>query len=120
MKFGRRSKGPARDAVAFDDFRNLIGELSVNAAIGFVFQLGLRDRSGVLKCGAVSDRETTGLVSYFVKKFTVSVSCVECLDETQAWSSRGRFIYSIGFQTSAVGDDKSEVGARSIPNDVCA
>ena len=67
MNFRRSGKRPAFGAVVTDDLADLIGQLFMNASIGFAFQFALRDRSGVmLPANAVTDRKTAGDVGEFI------------------------------------------------------
>ena len=79
MKFRRRSKRPAFDAITFDHFRDLVGQLFINPAIGLVLELGLGNGSAMLQAGAIANGKSPGLVGYFVEEFAMRVGRIKRL-----------------------------------------
>ena len=58
-----------------------------------------------MRTRAFGYREAPGRVAHLINESSVRVSQVKCLYELQARSARRRFVYSIGFQAAAIGDD---------------
>ena len=80
MNFSRRGKRPAFLSVARDDFRNLIGELFLNAAIGFHRDLRpFRNGSPMMSARAVAHWKATGKIAHFIDQPSVRVGDVEGL-----------------------------------------
>ena len=99
VNFSRRGKGPAFLSIARDDFRNLIGKLSLNAAIRFCCQLcplGNRSRS-MVGASTVADRKAARLIAHFIHQSSMRVGDVECLHQLQARSARWRLVHPICF-----------------------
>src|SRR4029453_11571137 len=81
VNFSRRSKRPALLAVGRNDLCNLIGELFLNAAIGFrhklsPFRNGSRPMVGPR---TVADRKTAGEIAHLIDHSPVRVGDVERL-----------------------------------------
>ena len=106
VNLGRRGKGPTFFAAAVDNLDDLIGELPVNSAIGFRFQLRpFRDRIGMASTSPIAHWKSTSEVGHLVDKFPVRIREVECLNETQARTARWCFIHPVCFQTAAIRHD---------------
>jgi hypothetical protein len=108
MEFGRSRKRPPFNAITFDDFGDLVGELLVNPAMIFGLELAsFRYRIHVPATAAIAHRKPPRHIGDFVDHSAVRIRDVESLNQMQTRSAVGSFIDSIGFQTSAVGyDDK--------------
>ena len=98
MHLGRGGERPAFDAIALHNLRNLIGQLFVNAPIGFCIELrSFRDRSGVVHASAITHRKTSRLICHLIDKSAVRIGNIEGLHELQTRPARGRFVHSICF-----------------------
>jgi hypothetical protein len=106
MEFGWSRKRPTLDSIALNQFRDLFGKFSVDATMVFGLELGaLGNRIHVAPAYRIAYRKSASHVRDFVCHAAMSISNVERLNQGQTWTSGRRFIYSIGFQTSAVGND---------------
>ncbi len=106
VNFRRRSERPAFLPVARNNFHNLIGELFMNAAIGFRFELGpLRDRIRVASARTIAHWKSPGQIAHLVHQSAVRVCNIECLHQLQARSARGCLIHPVCFQTASISDD---------------
>src|SRR5438046_9961162 len=81
VNFGRRGKRPAFLSIGGNNFRNLIGELFMNATVHFCcqsrpFSNGAR---ATMSTRAVSHRKTSSQVAQYSHPPTVCVGTVECL-----------------------------------------
>ena len=99
VNFSRRSKGPAFLPVLRNDLCNLIGELFLNAAIGFRRELrSLRNGSrAMVAARAIAHVEATRLIAHFIDQSSMRVGNVECLHQLQARSTRWRLIHPVCF-----------------------
>src|SRR5438552_8559060 len=103
----RCGEGPAFGFLASQNFRDLIRQLPVYATVVFT-QQRLPLGYGVHMSPAhspVAHRKSPSLIGHLIEQFTMGVGNVEGLHEFQAGPARRRFIYSISFETAAVGDD---------------
>lgn len=105
-------KRPAFEVIALHDLGNLIGELFINAPIGFVLQFRLRSRCSRVRTGAIG-RISPGRIGELVAEFAVRVRRIERLHEVQTRPARGRFIDPISFQTSAIRNNDERGGCHS-------
>ncbi len=106
VDFRRCRKRPAFFSGIGDNFFNLIGQLLVNAAIGFRFPLGaFGDGICVAPTRAIAYGKSTRQVCNFIRKPAVSVGQVERLNKLQAGTASRRFVYSISFQAAAICHD---------------
>jgi hypothetical protein len=81
VNLGRCGKGPPFLSVARNNLCNLIGELFLNAAIGFCRQLrplGDGARS-VVSARAVTDWKAPGQIAHFIDQSSMRIGDVECL-----------------------------------------
>jgi len=71
-EFGRRGEGPAFLPASVDDLCDLIGELFVNAAVGFVPEFTFGDRGlTTMRTGGLGNGEKSGLIGHFVEQSAV-------------------------------------------------
>jgi len=63
MDSGGSSERPAVFAIAIDDFHDFIGELPVDAAVGFGFQFTFSNGRAVVLAHAIAHRKSSGKVS---------------------------------------------------------
>ena len=78
----RRGKRPAFYAIALYNLRNLIGELFMNAPVGFGFELRpLRDRICVTPARAITHRKSPRQIAYLVDQFSMRVRDIERLHQ---------------------------------------
>ena len=76
----RRGKRPAFDSVALHNLYDLIGELFVDAPIGFGFQLRpLRDRICMTPARAITHRKASSQIAYLVDQSPVRIRDIERL-----------------------------------------
>jgi hypothetical protein len=81
VNFGRRGKRPAFLSIKGNNLCNLIGELFLNAAIGFGCKLGtLRDGICVTPARAVAHREAPGQIAQLIHQSSMRIGDVECLN----------------------------------------
>ena len=97
MNFGCRGERPTFFAAVVNNFRDLIGELLMNAAIGLGVQFALGNGGSMLNAGPVANRIASGQIAHLIDKSSMRVGDVKCLDEMQARSAGRCFIYTIGF-----------------------
>src|SRR3954469_7718394 len=98
MKFRRRGKRPAFDAVAHNQSADLIGEFLIDPAVRFGLELrALRDAVHVAPAPGISHRKSTCSIGYFVYHFAMGICDIECLNQRETRTAGWRFIYPIGF-----------------------
>ena len=107
IDFRRCGEGPAFGFFASQNLRDLIRELPIDAAIVFAGEcLPFGDSVHMPAADSgIANGKSSSLVRHFIEQFTVRIGDIEGLHEFQAGSARGRFIYSISFETAAVGND---------------
>src|SRR4029450_10153833 len=106
VNFRWRGERPAFLPVARDNFHDLIGELFMNAAVGFSFELRpLCDRICMTPAYTVAHRKSPGQITHLVHQSAVRVCNIERLHQLQARSARGCLIHPVCLETASISDD---------------
>ena len=80
VNFRWRGKRPAFLSIERNNFYNLIGELFMNAAIGFGCKLRpLPDGVCMAANRAIAHRKAPGQIAHFIDQFPVRIGDIECL-----------------------------------------